>query len=277
MEIAKSLPHRSVQSVYRHGIRQLHPFKRGAWSDAECEQLVELVSRLGKKWASIQTKLHRSADSCRDKYREMSEVYTRGRWKESETEQLSRLIREHVLQQAAAQNIDTTAQMGDHPGNNNIKAIAKLVHDHNISIPWSIISKRMVKRSRLSCFKKWQKMTGLSSTNTTDHDYLMKKDHLDTSSSPASKRLKTSNGTAVVTTTNATAAVLPFVSSAETAGAAAAAVLAQTNSTYDGNDHDVDAAQQHAADEDDDDDVYHDAKMADATVQAVDLPDNLVV
>ena len=29
MEIAKALPHRSVQSVYRHGIRQLHPFKRG--------------------------------------------------------------------------------------------------------------------------------------------------------------------------------------------------------------------------------------------------------
>lgn len=29
MEIAKSTPHRSVQSVYRHGLRQLHPFKRG--------------------------------------------------------------------------------------------------------------------------------------------------------------------------------------------------------------------------------------------------------
>lgn len=27
MEIAKVLPDRSVQSVYRHGLRQLHPFK----------------------------------------------------------------------------------------------------------------------------------------------------------------------------------------------------------------------------------------------------------
>jgi hypothetical protein len=26
MEISKRLPHRSVQSVYRHGLRQLHPF-----------------------------------------------------------------------------------------------------------------------------------------------------------------------------------------------------------------------------------------------------------
>ena len=44
-EIAKALPHRSVQSVYRHGLRQLHPFKRVAWTEEECEQLVDLVTR----------------------------------------------------------------------------------------------------------------------------------------------------------------------------------------------------------------------------------------
>lgn len=96
MEIAKRLPHRSVQSVYRHGIRQLHPFKRGAWSENECQQLIELVQRMGKKWSAIQAKLNRSADSCRDKYREMSDEYIKGRWKEQETEVLKRLIREHV-------------------------------------------------------------------------------------------------------------------------------------------------------------------------------------
>ena len=81
MEIAKRLPHRSVQSVYRHGLRQLHPFKRGAWTDEECEMLVDLVHRHGKKWATIQQKLHRSADSCRDKFREMDDLYVKGRWK----------------------------------------------------------------------------------------------------------------------------------------------------------------------------------------------------
>lgn len=45
MEIAKSLPHRSVQSVYRHGIRILHPFKRGAWSFDEVQMLFDLVER----------------------------------------------------------------------------------------------------------------------------------------------------------------------------------------------------------------------------------------
>mmetsp|Transcript_2720 Transcript_2720/g.6373 ORF Transcript_2720/g.6373 Transcript_2720/m.6373 type:complete len:362 (+) Transcript_2720:100-1185(+) len=145
MEIAKQLPHRSVQSVYRHGLRQLHPFKRGAWSDEECEMLVNLVQRTGKKWASIQQKLNRSADSCRDKYREMNDDYVRGRWKEHETESLKKLIRDHL---EADPNAD-------------IKMLGKMVENEGIKIPWSIISKRMGKRSRLSCFKKWQKMTGL--------------------------------------------------------------------------------------------------------------------
>lgn len=96
MEIAKALPHRSVQSVYRHGIRQLHPFKRGAWSEEECMLLADLVHKLGKKWSSIQNKINRSADSCRDKYREMSDEFTKGRWKEHDTEMLKRVIREQV-------------------------------------------------------------------------------------------------------------------------------------------------------------------------------------
>lgn len=54
------------------------------------------VDILGKKWALIQIKLNRSADSCRDKYREMDESFSRGRWKERETEQLKQLIRAHL-------------------------------------------------------------------------------------------------------------------------------------------------------------------------------------
>lgn len=96
MEIARRLPHRSVQSVYRHGIRQLHPFKRGAWSDEEVLLLADLVQKLGKKWSTIQSKINRSADSCRDKYREMSEDFVKGRWKESDAEMLKRVIREQV-------------------------------------------------------------------------------------------------------------------------------------------------------------------------------------
>jgi Myb-like DNA-binding domain len=156
MEIAKRLPHRSVQSVYRHGIRQCHPFKRGAWSEQECASLVDLVTRLGKKWSNIQAKLNRSADSCRDKYREMSDEFIKGRWKEEETAMLKTLIREHL----SSQTQGATASMED------FKELGKYVDEGNIQISWSVISKRMGKRSRLSCFKKWQKITGLFSPTT---------------------------------------------------------------------------------------------------------------
>mmetsp|Transcript_10746 Transcript_10746/g.21255 ORF Transcript_10746/g.21255 Transcript_10746/m.21255 type:complete len:431 (-) Transcript_10746:412-1704(-) len=147
MEIAKCLPHRSVQSVYRHGLRQLHPFKRGVWSDEDVELLIGLVAQVGKKWAHIQSKLNRSADACRDKYRELDDSFVRGRWKDGETEQLKALIREYL-------GVDPRAEM---------RELGKMVEGEHIRIPWSTMSKRMGNRSRLSCFKKWQKMTGLFS------------------------------------------------------------------------------------------------------------------
>jgi hypothetical protein len=210
MEIAKRLPHRSVQSVYRHGLRQLHPFKRGAWTDDECEVLVELVQRMGKKWAAIQQKLNRSADSCRDKYREMSDDYVRGRWKENETEILKRLIREHL-------NAEPTA---------DIKELGKMVEAEGIKVPWSTISKRMAKRSRLSCFKKWQKMTGLFSPS--DQYKLPPKDS--TSSSPTEAtppRIKAES--TVATRSSAVPKRPPPTHAAPTAGAAAALAATAVN------------------------------------------------
>mmetsp|Transcript_8357 Transcript_8357/g.23180 ORF Transcript_8357/g.23180 Transcript_8357/m.23180 type:complete len:375 (-) Transcript_8357:57-1181(-) len=153
MEIAKRIPHRSVHSVYRHGIRQLHPFKRGAWSDAEVSLLFDLVARYGKKWVTIQNKLNRFSDYCRDKYREMSDDYVKGRWKEQETEVLKSLIRDIV-------GVSPSMEM---------KEVGRYVEEQGIQIPWSTITKRMGKRSRLSCFKKWQKMAGLGEDNNNNN------------------------------------------------------------------------------------------------------------
>mmetsp|Transcript_27252 Transcript_27252/g.60534 ORF Transcript_27252/g.60534 Transcript_27252/m.60534 type:complete len:350 (-) Transcript_27252:210-1259(-) len=145
MEISRALPHRTVQSVYRHGLRQLHPFRRGAWTDDEVQKLIQHVERYGKKWAAIQAKLNRSADSCRDKHREISSEFIKGRWKDEETETLKAIIRE---------------ELSVSPDTGMIE-LAKVVERDGITIPWSAISKKMGNRSRLSCFKKWQKMTGL--------------------------------------------------------------------------------------------------------------------
>ena len=150
-EISRALPHRSVQSVYRHGLRLLHPFKRGAWTEEEIHKLIELVTRLGKKWVACQKALNRSADSCRDKYREMSDLYVKGRWKEHETIQLIKLVKQHL-------RVDPSM---------HIVEVGKMVEAENIVIPWSTISTKMGNRSRLSCFKKFQKMTGLFSPSDT--------------------------------------------------------------------------------------------------------------
>lgn len=211
MEIARALPHRTVQSVYRHGLRQLHPFKRGGWTDEECTELHNLVQIHGKKWAIIQNKLNRSADSCRDKYREMPKEYIKGRWRLNETARLIKISREQLklsplkmtgaeqanigamkaapdpedaeyhqcggerndqtAESARRKNESTNGQGVSAPTADELNSqrrylLAEVIrinaHCEHIQIilPWSVISKRMVNRSRLSCFKKWQKMTG---------------------------------------------------------------------------------------------------------------------
>jgi len=154
MEIAKCLPNRTVLSIYKHGVRQLHPFKRGAWSDEEVDMLYSLVIRIGKDWNLIQAKLNRSAESCYDKYRKMTMVPLGG-WKGPETEQLKQVMREFFSNQSFKGLVDPTA---------DIKEIGKIVKAEGIRIPWAAISKRMGgKRSKWSCYKQWRKMAGLYS------------------------------------------------------------------------------------------------------------------
>ncbi|KAG7365019.1 Myb-like DNA-binding protein [Nitzschia inconspicua] len=194
-QIAKSLPHRSVQSVYRHGLRQLHPFKRGAWSLEERELLLDMVTRIGKKWSVISAKINRSADSCRDKYREMDETFVKGRWKDEETERFKKLIREHLQADPDA----------------DIKELGKMVEQEGIKIAWSVISKCMVNRSRLSCFKKWQKMTGIYSPS--DQDFAPVADHHDYHKMVSIKDEKNEPALAAATTASAAAIAAGIVNS----------------------------------------------------------------
>jgi hypothetical protein len=143
MEISRVLKTRTVQSIYRHGLRLMHPFKRGVWTDAETEQLTLLVLKFGKKWAEIQRRLNRSADSCRDKYREIDNDYTRGKWSDEESKLLEKFVREYV-------------RVGDEV---DMIEVGKITVGQNIALPWDVISKKMTTRSRLSCFKRFQILT----------------------------------------------------------------------------------------------------------------------
>lgn len=100
-------------------------------------------------YITSQKLINRSADSCRDKYREINTDYVKGRWKENETEVLKGLIRDHLKVSS---------------GDIEMSELAKMVEEQGLTIPWSAISKKMGNRSRLSCFKKWQKMTGQGET-----------------------------------------------------------------------------------------------------------------
>mmetsp|Transcript_52452 Transcript_52452/g.77625 ORF Transcript_52452/g.77625 Transcript_52452/m.77625 type:complete len:471 (+) Transcript_52452:36-1448(+) len=180
VEIARALPHRTVQSVYRHGLRQLHPFQRGPWNDEECSRLHELVETLGKKWSRIQFIINRSADSCIDKYREMSSMYVKGRWKKEEIELMLRLLSELLklppLSRSDAQNVMAGAAVASTRSKLPLEIAAQVKHINDkceaegIPIPWSAVSKRMVNRSRLSCFRKWENMSGKGGGDEDDED-----------------------------------------------------------------------------------------------------------
>jgi Myb-like DNA-binding domain len=52
----------------------------------------------------------------------------------------------------------------------DMKEVGRLVEDQGIQISWSVVSKRMGNRSRLSCFKKWQKLSGVMGNLMGDVD-----------------------------------------------------------------------------------------------------------
>ena len=52
-EISQCLPHRTVLSVYRRALRQLHAMTRGAWSKEEVASLHNLVDLHGHRWKII--------------------------------------------------------------------------------------------------------------------------------------------------------------------------------------------------------------------------------
>ena len=120
LEISKQLPYRTVQSIYRHGIRQCHPFTRGPWTTCEKNLLLDLVSSIGKKWSIIQLKLNRSADSCRDKYRELSDEYMKGRSNTADTLLLLSFICQYLINPTTTTTTTTTTTLSNNSNSNSL-------------------------------------------------------------------------------------------------------------------------------------------------------------
>lgn len=80
----------------------------------------------------------------------MSDDFVKGRWKEEEEEELYTTVRNWLYSHTQGATEAIT----------DVKELGQLVEQEKIQIPWNNISKALGKRSRLSCFKKWQKLTG---------------------------------------------------------------------------------------------------------------------
>lgn len=162
-EIAQSLPHRTVLSVYRRSLRMFAGHTTGKWSDEEVATLSHLVELHGQKWKTIQDKLGRSAHNCRSKFFDMNDEFERGRWSEKKIKLLLRVVRD-VL---------------DVPrGDMDVREINQWTLENNSKIPWTIISFRVL-RTSTDCYFRWKQMTRQSNkiAATMGLEYIPMKRH----------------------------------------------------------------------------------------------------
>ncbi len=94
-KIAENMPGKNPQQCNSHWIRVLKPtIKHGKWTKEEDEQLKNLVSQHGEKWAEIAKEISGRTDmQCRYHYkRSLHSAIKKGEWTEEEDEQLKNLV-----------------------------------------------------------------------------------------------------------------------------------------------------------------------------------------
>ena len=106
------------------------------WSQADDNQLVDLVSKYGKTWQRIGAVMDRHGDNCRDRYRNHAVCGGNkivGKWSAEETNLLLESVRKAIQEEGGS-------------------SVAR-----NVYINWSKVSALMDgNRSRQQCMKKWE-------------------------------------------------------------------------------------------------------------------------
>ncbi|KAF8524606.1 hypothetical protein BU17DRAFT_30066, partial [Hysterangium stoloniferum] len=132
-EIAGCVPARPILAVYHYVQRKYNPRKgQGRWQAAEDNLLAEGVADFGQAWTKIAGRVGRTANDCRDRWRNHlsvrnTKVY--GEWTKEEEEELTKIVKEFK---------------------------EKTGNDTDNDIYWTEVSKRMGgKRSRQQCRIKW--------------------------------------------------------------------------------------------------------------------------
>lgn len=145
--VSKSLPNRTIKSVAAAGLRMFHPnAKKGRWKDEEDSKLLRLAKELGNRWSEISTHMGRTAEACRDRWKEirLENQKRKGPWSESEVELLKQTVTEFLERRAQALASSTREDVE--------RSMRREVLD---DINWVAISSAVGTRSGLQCMEKW--------------------------------------------------------------------------------------------------------------------------
>ncbi|KAI4106278.1 MAG: hypothetical protein L6R37_002260 [Teloschistes peruensis] len=155
----EEMPYRKHQSIARYCRRQFHNFSaRGAWTDADDEDLRNAVALKGKSWIAVGALIGRSAEDSRDRYRNYhinAEQKFREAWTHDEVfalvqavKECMQLLREERIQ-AKEQKYRGHEVPESEPESDQDAQDAKFIN-------WQVVSERMGgTRSRLQCSYKW--------------------------------------------------------------------------------------------------------------------------
>lgn len=189
--VAIALPKRTIKSVAAAGNRLFHPdAKKGKWTPEEDEELSSLVAELANKWVQIGSRLGRTREACRVRWREiqLGNEKKKGKWSPDEELRLQNAVNEYLQAKKQAEGVINTgvptivsmpanvngSDNGAGPSRGNIPGLAvpntttfttpastpasqqkidkRIVLD---DIDWGVISQRVETRSNIQCLEKW--------------------------------------------------------------------------------------------------------------------------
>ncbi|KAL8732136.1 MAG: hypothetical protein Q9166_002883 [cf. Caloplaca sp. 2 TL-2023] len=157
--IYEEIPYRTRQSVLKFCRRRFHNFSaRGAFTEADDEELKDAVAKKGTSWIAVGAILDRRPEDCRDRYRNYivnSEKRNTDSWTHEETRNLVKAVHDciRLLQEektrAKAEKYEGLDIPESEPESDQEIQDLKLIN-------WQVVSDRMGgTRSRLQCSYKF--------------------------------------------------------------------------------------------------------------------------
>jgi len=147
-DLLEGLPHRDRKSIVRFCQRKYHNFQRGAWTAEADQELRDAHQETPNVWSKIAVHLGRTAEDCRDRWRNHVQYQPNQRnteaWKPAEEDELLEAIDTCVMR------MKESGVLSQDVGRDTIPEDV---------IQWKVVSQLMGgRRNRLQCAYKWKKL-----------------------------------------------------------------------------------------------------------------------